>query len=195
MPATNNNDQRKHLSSMSMLFIILPLINAAGIVLLFFKSELDLQQIRTEIGLVSRKDDVSYVTQKECATDAVDLSRVDALNASTTSAVVQSRIMTTGLGYVVMGSSACRANYALGEARRITDPKSGDYMGIEQDLVIGGSTAGQVLSQTPTGFTTHPSPYSKLAFRDEKLVVTYSFKKNLSLYDLPGCTIFLAPEP
>jgi hypothetical protein len=192
MPAFTK-EQHKRLSSMSLLFIVVPLINAAGIVLLFFKSELDLQQLRTEIGLVRREGDVGYVTQRECSTDIADLTRLD---ASTSQAVIeQSRIMTTGLGYVVMGSSQCQANYELGEAQRITDPDSGDYIGIEQDLKIGGSSAGQILSQTPVSYKMHPSPYPKMAFRNEKLVVTYSMRKNLNFYDLPGCTIFIAQEP
>jgi hypothetical protein len=55
------------------LLVMLLIVNAAGILLLFLKSELDVQQVRNEIGLVWREGQVGYVTQSQCSQDVEDI--------------------------------------------------------------------------------------------------------------------------
>jgi hypothetical protein len=174
----------------SPLLIALMLLNMGGVILLFVKDELDVQQLRSEIGIVRSAAEISNVTEVACSQGL----REGAEAAATANGQDLSRVAATGLGYVVRTNGSCRGVYTLAEEERMPDPQSGEYLGVVSELRIGGSTAGQILSQTAAQHVRFNSPFAKTAFNDGKLVVSYTLK-DLSSFDLPGCAVAITEAP
>lgn len=189
MPSPSNKP-----ANHSPLLLVLMLLNVGGVFLLFAKSELDVQQIRAEVGIVRRAGEVANITEVECADGIRDESGSPEVSTTGTNRGV-SRIVATGIGYVVRTNGACRGAYSLTNERRLPSEQDGEYVGLVSDLLIGGSPAGQILSQTSDQFNqAHPAHFTKVAFRDEKLAVSYAIK-DLSLFDLPGCAVAITRAP
>lgn len=170
------------------------LLNVAGVFLLFGKSELDVQQVRNEIGIVRRAGEVANITEVECSQGLREEAAIAGVSTTGTNHGI-SRIVATGIGYVVRTNNICRGAYTLTNERRLPSSQNGEYVGLVSDLLIGGSMAGQVLSQTYDQYETlHPANFNKVAFRDDKLAVSYMLK-DLSDFDLPGCVVAITRSP
>lgn len=174
----------------SPLLIALMILNVGGVMLLFVKDELDMQQLRNEIGIVRSSAEIANVTEVACSQGL----RNGAEAAAVANGQDLSRIVATGLGYVVRTNGSCRGTYTLADEERMPDPQSGEYLGVVSELRIGGSSVGQILSQTAAQHARFSSPFAKTAFNDGKLAVSYTLK-DISSFDLPGCAVAITEAP